>query len=393
MTRATPIRFAETDLDAMAAAEGRLAVIVTPDGKLDTAGRRVNRLAKGALVRLTEAERFGKAKAGQVFSLDLPTGLAAETLDVLVLPKNASRIEARKGGAALGRLKGAKALTVMAGTFRNTGELALGIALRDYRFDAHKTGEEAGKPAGEVVICHADPAAAETAAAPLLAIAEGALFTRDLVSEPANVLTTTEFANRLKGLTKLGVEVEIQDMPFDSLIAAVQEGKIDAVIAAMQATAERDKQVDFTIPYRMTKDAFMGAGDSAIVIEKPEDAAGYTIGAQTGTVQEGWIQDTLVAAGLTNADQVFSYERADQAALDVANGRIELLLMDAEPSIALAEQTGLKILLITELTAEGGKSIAIPDGASDLKAELDSIIQGLIDDGTVQQIQEANGLP
>ena len=192
---------------------------------------------------------------------------------------------------------------------------------------------------------------------------------------------------------KLGVEVEIQDMPFDSLIAAVQEGKIDAVIAAMQATAERDQQVDFTIPYRMTKDAFVGAGDTDIVIEKPEDAAGRSIGAQTGTVQEGWIQDTLVAAGLTNADQVFSYERADQAALDVANGRIELLLMDAEPAIALADETGLKVLLITELTAEGGKSIAIEDGAADLKAELDRIIQELIDDGTVQQIQEANGLP
>lgn len=192
---------------------------------------------------------------------------------------------------------------------------------------------------------------------------------------------------------KLGVEVEIQDMPFDSLIASVQEGKIDAVIAAMQATAERDEQVDFTIPYRMTKDAFVAAGDSTLVIEKPEDAAGKSIGAQTGTVQEGWIQDTLVAAGLTAADQVFSYERADQAALDVANGRIELLLMDAEPSIALAEETGLKILLITELTAEGGKSIAIPEGAADLKAELDRIIQELIDDGTVQKIQEANGLP
>lgn len=192
---------------------------------------------------------------------------------------------------------------------------------------------------------------------------------------------------------KLGVEVEIQDMPFDSLIAAVQEGKIDAVIAAMQATAERDEQVDFTIPYRMTKDAFVAAGDSTLVIEKPEDAAGKSIGAQTGTVQEGWIQDTLVGAGLTAADQVFSYERADQAALDVANGRIELLLMDAEPSIALAEETGLKILLITELTTEGGKSIAIPDGAADLKAELDRIIQELIDDGTVQKIQEANNLP
>ena len=192
---------------------------------------------------------------------------------------------------------------------------------------------------------------------------------------------------------KLGVEVEIQDMPFDSLIASVQEGKIDAVIAAMQATAERDEQVDFTIPYRMTKDAFAAVPGSGMVLETPEDAAGKSIGAQTGTVQEGWIQRALVEAGLTPADMVFSYERADQAALDVANGRIELLLMDAEPAMELAQQTGLEILLITELTAEGGKSIAIPEGATDLKAELDRIIQELLDDGTVLQIQEANGLP
>jgi polar amino acid transport system substrate-binding protein len=192
---------------------------------------------------------------------------------------------------------------------------------------------------------------------------------------------------------QLGVEVEFQDMPFDTLIASVQEGKIDAIIAAMQATAERDEQVDFTIPYRMTKDAFIGAGDTAIVINTAEDAAGKSIGAQTGTVQERWIQEKLVAAGLTSADQVFSYERADQAALDVANGRIELLLMDAEPAMALAEQNGLKVLLVTETTAEGGKSIAILDGETAFKAELDRIIQALIDDGTVQQIQEANGLP
>lgn len=192
---------------------------------------------------------------------------------------------------------------------------------------------------------------------------------------------------------KLGVDVEIQDMPFDTLIAAVQEGKIDAVIAAMQATAERDKMVDFTIPYRMTKDAFLAAADSTLTMEKPEDAAGKSIGAQTGTVQERWIQETLVGGGLTSADQVFSYERADQGALDVANGRIELFLLDAEPAISLAETAGLKVLLITESTAEGGKSIAIPEGETALKAELDRIIEELIADGTVQRIQEANGLP
>jgi polar amino acid transport system substrate-binding protein len=192
---------------------------------------------------------------------------------------------------------------------------------------------------------------------------------------------------------KLGVEVEIRDMPFDSLIASLQEGKIDAVIAAMQATAEREEKVDFTIPYRMTKDAFIGAGNTTLTLNKPEDAAGLTIGAQTGTVQEGWIQKNLVATGLTPADKVFSYERADQAVLDLASGRLQLVLMDAEPALELAKQNGLKVLLITEATAEGGKSIAIPEGASDLKAELDRIIQGLINDGSLKVLEEKHGLP
>jgi polar amino acid transport system substrate-binding protein len=117
--------------------------------------------------------------------------------------------------------------------------------------------------------------------------------------------------------------------------------------------------VDFSVPYRMTKDAFLAAGDSTLVMEKSEDAAGKSIGAQTGTVQERWLQEKLVADGLTPADQVFSYERADQGALDVANGRIELLLLDAEPAMELAKNSGLKVLLITESTAEGGKS-ALP---------------------------------
>lgn len=192
---------------------------------------------------------------------------------------------------------------------------------------------------------------------------------------------------------KLGVEVEFQDMPFDSLIAAVQAGKIDVVIAAMQSTPERDATVDFSMDYRPTKDAFLGAADSTIELTTGLDAAGHSIGAQTGTVQEGWIQSALVDAGLTPADQVFSYERADQGGLDVSNGRLDLLLIDAEPAISLAEQLGLKILLITDSTAAAGKAIAMPEGETALKAELDTIIQGLMDDGTMKQIEEANALP
>lgn len=192
---------------------------------------------------------------------------------------------------------------------------------------------------------------------------------------------------------KLGVEVEFQDMPFDSLIAAVQEGKIDVVIAAMQATPERDETVDFSMPYRPTKDAFLGAADSTIELTTGDDAAGHSIGAQTGTVQEKWVQDHLVAGGLTPADKAFSYERADQGGLDVQNGRIELLLIDAEPAIALADQLGLKVLLITDSTAAAGKAIAMKQGETALKAELDKIIEGFQGDGTLTKIEADNQLP
>ena len=211
MTLTTPIRFDQTDLDAIAATEGRLALVLPPDGKLDTAARRVNRLTRGALARLVATDRFAKAKTGQVISLELPGGLAADTLDLLILPRNAAPIEARKAGAALGRLKAGKPLTVMAGNLRAVANLALGVALRDYRFDAHKTGDDVGKaPAETVIRCNA-PDEAEAAAAPLLAVAEGAFFTRDLTNEPANVLTTTEFANRLAGMKDLGLEIEVLD--------------------------------------------------------------------------------------------------------------------------------------------------------------------------------------
>ncbi|WP_109467545.1 leucyl aminopeptidase [Albibacillus kandeliae] len=209
MSSLTPIRFTDTDLDAIATAEGRVAVLVTPDGRLDAAARRASKLTRGALQRLVDSDRFAKAKPGQVLTIGWPTGLAAEALDVLVLERNASPVEARKAGAKLGALKGGKPALVMTGSMKNAADLALGMVLRDYRFDAHKTAADAGEAPAESVICHNKSEEIAAAAAPLLAVAEGAHFTRDLVNEPANVLTTTEFANRLAEMKALGLKVEV----------------------------------------------------------------------------------------------------------------------------------------------------------------------------------------
>ena len=235
MTEIASLRFVATDLDSMAEAPGRVAVLVPPEGKLDQAARRANRLCKGALQRLVDSDAFARAKPGEVITLAWPAGMAAEALDVLVLERRADAALARKAGAALARLAGTKPVLVMAGGLQRAAELAQGMALRAYAFDRHKTAgaetgtekgtdtgadtgpdtgaEAAGRDAPRPVftIAHARPAEVEAAAAPLLAVAEGVHMTRDLVNEPANVLTTSEFAARLAEMQALGLEVEVLD--------------------------------------------------------------------------------------------------------------------------------------------------------------------------------------
>ena len=85
MTTPIAISFQDTDLDALASAEGKLAVIVAPDGRLDPAGRRLNRLTRGALARLAGSKAFEKAETGGCTVLAFPAGLAAEVPGVEVL--------------------------------------------------------------------------------------------------------------------------------------------------------------------------------------------------------------------------------------------------------------------------------------------------------------------
>ena len=81
--------------------------------------------------------------------------------------------------------------------------------LRGYDFTDHRTGEARKTDEGALTVWAAKPDAASAAWADLAAVADGVFFTRDLVNEPANVLTTTEFTKRLKDMESLGLKVEV----------------------------------------------------------------------------------------------------------------------------------------------------------------------------------------
>ncbi|MEM9754650.1 MAG: leucyl aminopeptidase [Pseudomonadota bacterium] len=211
MTAPIPIDFAELEIDTLAATPGRLAVLVTPEGALDRAARRVNRLTRGAVERVAASDRFGKLGDGDGLVVEFPSGLAATALSVVKLARRPDAAQARKAGATLAKFKGKDALTVCAGSLSRVAELSFGLAARNYAFEDHKTADPVDRK-GARILC-AKPEEAAAAAAPFAALAEGVFFTRDLVNEPSNILTTEDFAARLAAMHELGLEVEILEEP------------------------------------------------------------------------------------------------------------------------------------------------------------------------------------
>lgn len=184
---------------------------------------------------------------------------------------------------------------------------------------------------------------------------------------------------------RMGVKVEWVDMPFDSLIAAVQEGKIDASVAAFNYSEERDQSIDFTDAYYTSEDAFTVAEGFSGVIAKPEDVAAYKVGVQTGTTQDDWLTG-LVEAGTLPEANLFRYDRVDQAMLDLKAGRIEVLMSDLVPAKALAEQTGGVKIVYSGVLSAGPINMVIPNGDAELQAELNRIIKELQAEGFIDQL-------
>ncbi|MGB0440540.1 MAG: leucyl aminopeptidase family protein, partial [Paracoccaceae bacterium] len=209
MTDLRQIRFEPLNFEGLADAPGQIALIVNEDGALRGPVGRVNRLVRGALQRALSSDAWAKIKDAEVMTLRFPAGIAAEAIHMARLPTRPTKTTARKAGAALAKAIGPAAVTLYYGRQRSAAELAFGMVVRSYDFDAHKT-TKSPVPA-PVVIQLANPEDAIEAFVPLQAVAEGVIWTRDLVNEPANVLTTTDFAIRLETLRDHGIEVDVID--------------------------------------------------------------------------------------------------------------------------------------------------------------------------------------
>jgi polar amino acid transport system substrate-binding protein len=146
------------------------------------------------------------------------------------------------------------------------------------------------------------------------------------------------------------------------------------------------KNISFS--YHDIKDAVLAKADSGIQIKSVYDIAKYKVASQTGTIQEKWIQEHLINTGKLPADNYFSYERVDNAAMDLKAGRMDLLLIIADPATSLAEKNGLKIALITTETVSAGQSLAVHKGNTELLNSINKAIAELKADSTLKKLMD-----
>ena len=183
---------------------------------------------------------------------------------------------------------------------------------------------------------------------------------------------------------KLGMELEVTDIAFDSIIPGIQTGKYDMGMAGMTVTDERKEQVNFSDSYATGVQVVIVKDDSAItsVDDLFADGADTVVGTQAGTTGFIYATSDIEDAGLGT---VKSFGKTTDAVEALKNGQVDCVILDNEPAKALvAANEGLHIL-DTEYAVED-YAIAIAKENTDLLDKINTALAELKDDGTLQSI-------
>lgn len=173
---------------------------------------------------------------------------------------------------------------------------------------------------------------------------------------------------------KLGVQVDMQELVFPSLLDALELGQVDAAIAALTVTEARSEEVDFTIPYYVGTEGILAAeGGAATAVNTVNDLANYRIGAQAGTVYVDWLRENLVSTDRLPAGNLVFFNTVDQAVAGLRGGEVDLLVLDNLTARDIASQGGYR--LIGEGMSRQHYAIAVRKGSSLLEPLNDALVE------------------
>lgn len=174
-----------------------------------------------------------------------------------------------------------------------------------------------------------------------------------------------------------GMEVKMESMEFDSLLVALQNGQIDAVIAGMTATDERKETVDFSTPYYTATQVMIVKEDSDIATAA--DMADKRICVIQGYTGEVCVQDM----GYTYE----AFKKGTEAVMELVNGKCDVVVLDsATAQKYVSDNEGLKIVEDASAFESEEYAIAVQKGNTELLNKINASIEKMLADGTINDL-------
>lgn len=177
---------------------------------------------------------------------------------------------------------------------------------------------------------------------------------------------------------KLGVELEINQMDFDSVLPGIQSGKFNIGVSGITVTEDRKKNADFTVPYFAAAQAIVVLKDSPI--KSKADLEGKKVSVQTGTTAEEYC--------MKNGYDVSAFQANNDALSALTSGKVDAWVIDNETGIQMSETTNGKTVVLDEPMTTEPYSFAFKKGSTSLVNEINSYLEGWLKDGTVEKIFE-----
>lgn len=192
---------------------------------------------------------------------------------------------------------------------------------------------------------------------------------------------------------KLGYELEIVKLDWDSLVPAVQSGTVDCVIAGQSITSERMEMVDFTAPYYYASIISLVKADGPYA--NATDVAG--LAGATATSQQNTVWYNVCLPQVPDANILPAQESAPAMLVALNAGKCDLVVTDMPTGkAALVAYPGFKLLDFTGTDGEFKVSeeeinigISLKKGNTELKEAIDGILSGMTGDDFDKMMDEA----
>ena len=175
---------------------------------------------------------------------------------------------------------------------------------------------------------------------------------------------------------ELGRELEISNMPFDSIPQAVSSGKADFGAAGMSITEERQKVVDFTIEYATSMQVVIVKADSGIT--HFDQLAGKTVATQQGTVADLYLGDFIEDVTSLPSKKYF------ECVSNLESGKAEAIVLDSLPAEELVK-SGENLIILPDEIFTDRYAFCVAKNNKELLDAINKVMQRLIDEGKIEE--------